>query len=124
MNLRSIDPEALLSLQRESLAEAFGVIDAPDKILLDEAFAYPLNKAMTQHADVADLAAAYAIGILKCRPFSVGNEHAAFLAMGLFLYLNHWPLSVSQEEAARVVWQGSAPELAEKERRGGGCFKL
>lgn len=115
MNLRSIDPEALLLLQRESLGEESSVIDASDEMLLDEAFAYPLEQAVMRHADVADLAAAYAIGILKYRPFVVGNEHAAFLAMGLFLYLNNWRLSASQEEAARVIWQASAADLDEDE---------
>ena len=115
MNLRSIDPEALLLLQRESLGDESSVIDASDEMLLDEAFAYPLEQAVMRHADVADLAAAYAIGILKYRPFVVGNEHAAFLAMGLFLYLNNWRLSASQEEAARVIWQASAADLDEDE---------
>lgn len=115
MNLRSIDPEALLLLQRESLGDESSVIDVSDEMLLDEAFAYPLEQAVMRHADVADLAAAYAIGILKYRPFVVGNEHAAFLAMGLFLYLNNWRLSASQEEAARVIWQASAADLDEDE---------
>lgn len=115
MNLRSIDPEALLLLQQESLDEVRSDIDASDEMLLDEAFAYPLTQAVMRHADVADIAAAYAIGILKYRPFVVGNEHAAFLAMGLFLYLNNWQLSASQEEAARVIWQASAADLDEEE---------
>ncbi|HZW12509.1 MAG TPA: Fic family protein [Noviherbaspirillum sp.] len=115
MNLRSIDPDALLLLQRESLSDLPGDLDASDGMLLDQAFAYPLNQAVMQHADVADLAAAYAVGILKYRPFVVGNEHAAFLAMGLFLYLNNWQLNASSEEAARVIWQASAADLGEDE---------
>lgn len=115
MNLRSIDPEALLLLQRESLGDLPGDLATSDSMLLDRAFAYPLSQAITRHADVAGLAAAYAIGILKYRPFVVGNEHAAFLAMGLFLYLNNWQLNVSAEEAARVIWQASAADLTEDE---------
>lgn len=115
MNLRSIDPEALLLLQQESLHKVRSDIDASDEMLLDEAFAYPLTQAVMRHADVADIAAAYAIGILKYRPFVVGNEHAAFLAMGLFLYLNNWQLSAPQEDAARVIWQASAADLDEEE---------
>lgn len=115
MNLRSIDPEALLRLHQESLGYAVSVVDASDELRLAEAFAYPLNQAVMRHSDVADLAAAYAIGILKCRPFVVANEHAALLAMGLFLYLNDWQLSASQEEVARVIWQASAADLDEVE---------
>lgn len=113
MNLRSIDPEALLLLQRESLGDLPGDPAASDSMLLEQAFAYPLNQAITRHSDVADLAAAYAVGILKFRPFAVGNEHAAFLAMGLFLYLNNWQLNASTEEAARVIRQASTTELEE-----------
>ncbi|GAB3538555.1 hypothetical protein GCM10027343_04570 [Noviherbaspirillum agri] len=111
MNLRSIDPEALLLLQRECLGDLPGKRDTPDTTLLAQAFAYPLHQAVEQRADVADLAAAYAAGILKYRPFVVGNEHAALLAMGLFLYLNNWQLNASSEEAAHVIRQGSIAEL-------------
>lgn len=115
MKLHSIDPGALLQLQRESLDGARGDTDAAEAIRLDEALAYPLHQAVLRHADVADIAAAYAIGILRYRPFVVGNEHAALLAMGLFLYQNNWQLNASQEEAARVIWQASTTDLDENE---------
>lgn len=116
MNLRSIDPGALLLLlQRQCSNEGEGSIDVSDEMLLDEALAYPLTQAVLHHADVAGIAAAYAIGILKYRPFLLHNEHAAFLAMGLFLYLNNWELNASQEEAARIIWQASAADLDENE---------
>lgn len=115
MNLRSIDPEALLLLWRESSGDAPVDIDAADRLLLDEAFAYPLSQAVLRQSDVADLAAAYAFGILKSRPFIVGNERAALLAMGMFLYLNNWQLGASPEDAARVIWQASAADLDEDE---------
>lgn len=115
MNLRSIDPEVFLLLQRELLGDVRCDIGISDEGLLDAAFSYPLHHAVMRHADVADLAAAYAIGILRYRPFMVGNESAALLAMGLFLYLNDWELSAPQEEVARIIWQASAANLDEDE---------
>lgn len=115
MNLRSIDPEVFLLLQREIIGDGRCDTDVSGEALLDAAFAYPLHHAVMRHADVADIAAAYAIGILRYRPFVVGNERAALLAMGLFLYLNDWELSAPQEEAARIIWQASAAILDEDE---------
>lgn len=115
MNLRSIDPEVFLLLQREIIGDGRCGIDVSGEALLDAAFAYPLHHAVMRHADVADIAAAYAVGILRYRPFVVGNERAALLAMGLFLYINNWELSAPQEEAARIIWQASAAILDEDE---------
>lgn len=114
MNLRSIDPAALLLLFQESLGETGN--DLPcDAVLLDAALAYPTNQAILRATDIADVAAAYAVGILKFRPFAYGNERAALLAMGLFLYLNEWLLNAPQEEAARMMWRLSAAETGERE---------
>jgi death on curing protein len=115
MSLRSIDPAALLLLHQESQEGNPDDFDPCDEMLLDAALAYPPNQAILRAADVADIAAAYAIGILKFRPFAVGNERAAFLAMGLFLYLNDWRLNAPQEEAARIMWRASAAEMDESE---------
>lgn len=115
MNLRSIDPAALLLLHNESLGEAGLEMDPCDEVLLDAALAYPTNEAILRASDIADIAAAYAIGILKYRPFAVCNERAALLAMGLFLYLNDWRLNASQEEAARMMWLAGAAEIGEGE---------
>lgn len=38
--------------------------------------------------EVAAVAATHAVSVLKHQPFAVGNAQAAFLAMGLFLYVN------------------------------------
>ena len=115
MNLRSIDPEALLLLLKETWSDDRTVFEASDRMALDEAFAYPLNQAVMRQADVANIAAAYAIGILRHRPFVVGSEQAALLAMGLFLYLNNWELNAPQEDAARIIWQADAADFGEDE---------
>jgi death on curing protein len=114
MNLRSIDPNALLLLYQESHAERGeegGVCDAPK---LDAALAYPLNRAVAGDADVAAIAAAYAAGILQYKPFSTGNVRAAFLALELFLYLNGWRLEAPDEDIERLIQQLNASLIDEE----------
>jgi death-on-curing protein len=115
MNLRSIDAEALLVLYRQGLAEAGSDASQHDSELLGVAFSYPLEQVMSGTADVAAIAAAYAAGMLKHRPFASGNEQAAFLAMGLFLYVNDWRLSVSQDEATAMMRRVVAGDASEDE---------
>lgn len=114
MNLFCIEPDALLLLHEESLVEQGADAGPCDDALLEAALSHPLNQAVSKPVDIADIAAAYAWGILRYRPFAVGNERVALLAMGLFLYLNDWRLDAPPEEAADVIWQASAAVLDEQ----------
>lgn len=115
MNLFCIEPDALLLLNEESLGEQGAEAGSCDDALLEAALTHPLNQATTRPVDIADIAAAYACGILRYRPFAVGNERVALLAMGLFLYLNEWRLDAPPDEVADVIWQTSAAVLDEPE---------
>lgn len=113
MNLFCIEPDALLLLHEESLGEQWPEASQCDDVLLEAALAHPLNQAVTRPVDIADIAAAYACGILRYRPFAVGNERVALLAMGLFLYLNEWRLDAPPKEVADAIWRTSAAMLDE-----------
>jgi len=114
MRLHSIAPEILLLLLQQLAAnQGWEEIAVTDEVALDEALGYPLLQAALLRTDVADIAAAHALGILRHRPFCARNEQAALLAMGLFLYFNSWHLHASQEEIARLIWQASAADLDE-----------
>ncbi|HEV8573700.1 MAG TPA: type II toxin-antitoxin system death-on-curing family toxin, partial [Dehalococcoidia bacterium] len=63
--------------------------------------------------DFADFAASYAIDLAKNHPFVDGNKRAAFLATGLFLYLNGYRLSVSQGDATLTMLAVAAGETDE-----------
>lgn len=114
MNLRSIDPAALLVLHWECLDEIDAEVAACDDGLLDAALSYPLAKMFPGTADVAAVAAAHVVGMLKHQPFAVGNVQAAFLAMGLFLYVNDWRLGAPQDEATRIMRQVVSGEVDEE----------
>ena len=116
MSWRWISKQALLILHDESLATHCGGSGMRDEGLLDSAFAPPLN--LVAHADpknppdIAALAAAYCVGLAKNHPFVDGNKRAAFLATGLFLYLNGYRLTATQADATLTVLAVAASELS------------
>ena len=113
MTWRWIDKRALLLLHGESLAEHGGASGMRDEGLLDSALARPLNLVAYGEPDLAALAAAYGFGIAKNHPFVDGNKRAAFLAVGLFLFLNGQRLAVTQADATVMVLALAAGEIDE-----------
>ncbi len=115
MSWRWINGQALLLLHGESLAEHGGSVGLRDEGLLDSALAGPQNLVSYGNPDIADLAASYASGIVRNHPFIDGNKRAAFLSVGLFLYLNRHRLQASQVEATLTVIALAAGEITESE---------
>ena len=110
---RWVDKRALLLLHDESLAEHGGLSGLRDEGLLDSALARPLHLAAYGQPDLAELAAAYGVGVAKNHAFIDGNKRAAFLAVGLFLAINGYRLAVSQIEATQAMLAVAAGELDE-----------
>ena len=108
-----INRDVLLLLHDESLAEHGGASGLRDEGLLESALARPVN--LTQYAapDVADLAAAYGVGLAKNHAFVDGNKRAAFLAVGLFLALNGYSLNATQADATLIMLAVASGELPE-----------
>ncbi|MDP3701542.1 MAG: type II toxin-antitoxin system death-on-curing family toxin [Hylemonella sp.] len=100
-------------LQDESLAEHGGRAGLRDAGLLDSALARPLNLTACGESDFADLAASYAYGLAQNHAFVDGNKRAAFLAVGLFLYLNGYRLRTTQADATINMLGLAAGELSE-----------
>ena len=111
MAWRWINKQALLLLHDESLSLHGGASGIRDEGLLDSALARPLNLDHYGSPDVADLAASYGVGLAKNHPFVDGNKRAAFLAVGLFLYLNGQRLIATQAEATVTIFAVAAGEL-------------
>lgn len=114
MSWRWVHKDALLLLHGESLAEHGGGAGLRDAGLLDSALARPLNLASYGEPDVAALAASYGVGLAKNHPFVDGNKRAAFLAVGLFLYLNGFRLQATQAEATLTVLGVAAGDISEE----------
>jgi len=115
MTWRWIDRRALLLLHAESLAEHGGGEGLRDEGLFESALARPENLAAHGQPDFADLAASYGLGLAKNHPFIDGNKRAAFLAVGLFLFLNGYRLRATQAEATLTMLAAAGSEITETE---------
>ena len=104
----------MLAVHDEQLAEHGGAAGVRDRSLLQSALARPRNIATYGKPDLADLAAAYAVGIARNHAFVDGNKRTAIIvAAGVFLPVNGYELTVTNEDMVRVmlaVAEGSMPE--------------
>jgi len=103
----------LVLLHDESLAEHGGAAGLRDAGLLESALARPQHLAVYGEPDLADLAAAYGVGIAKNHAFVDGNKRAAFLAVGLFLGVNGWRLVATQVDATLTMLAVAAGDIDE-----------
>ncbi len=111
---RWIDRRALVLLHDEVLAEHGGLSGIRDEGLLDSALARPRQLyAYEPEADLARLAASYAVGLVKNHPFFDGNKRVAFLSVGLFLGLNRLRLAVEPVDAVRTMMALADAKLTE-----------
>jgi death-on-curing protein len=107
---------ALLLLHEQSLLEHGGLRGVRDEGSLESALARPqqiLN--YREDATLAELAAAYAVGIARNHPFNDGNKRAAFLAMGVFLDIHGYLLMAEHVEAYPMMMGVAAGDTQEEE---------
>ncbi len=84
-----------------------------DEGALESAPGRPKNRAGYGEPDLAELAAAYAVGIVKNHPFIDGNKRAALLALVTFLGLNDIDFLVAEAEAVLMIRGLAAGEIDE-----------
>ena len=95
---------AIYAIHDEQIAEHGGLAGVRDKALLLSALARPQNLLAYGTPDIADLAAAYAVGIARNHPFLDGNKRTAIVvAGGVFLPLNGYELVADNREIVRVM---------------------
>jgi death on curing protein len=80
---------------------------------LESALARPQNKWRYEGAELPELAAAYAFGIVRNHPFVDGNKRAGFLAMVGFLMLNKIDFAPDPVEATAIILALAAGEIDE-----------
>ncbi len=118
MSWRWVSKQALVLLHGESLATHGGREGMRDEGLLDSALMRPQNilayAAADNPPDTAALAASYGVGLAKNHPFVDGNKRAAFLAVGLFLYLNGFRLQATQTDATLTMLAVAAGDITEE----------
>jgi death on curing protein len=108
-----LDPNVIIAIHTEQLAEHGGGTGVRDAGLLDSALARPQNTAAYGDPDVFELAAAYAFGIARNHPFVDGNKRTAYVAAELFLLLNGWELIATDADSVLTFLALAAGDLSE-----------
>jgi death on curing protein len=100
---RWLPKAAILAVHEQLLAEHGGARGIRDEGLVDSALASPRHHFAYGETDVFELAAIYANAITRNHPFHDGNKRVALTAAGMFLELNGYQLTASEEEAAAAA---------------------
>ena len=106
---------AALALHDEQLAAHGGPAGVRDEDLLDRALDRPRSRAVHKDSDAARLAATYAFGIARIRPFAEGNKRTAALVALLFLSINRIEHTIGAADLAVMIQSLAADELTEDE---------
>jgi death-on-curing protein len=98
-----------------TIEEHGGRLGVRDEGLIEAALERPRNKrAYDSAADLADLAAAYAYGLVKNHGFVDGNKRVALMAAYTFLGLNGHELDAPEPEVVVVMQDLAASKISEE----------
>ncbi|HNX52976.1 MAG TPA: type II toxin-antitoxin system death-on-curing family toxin [Pontiellaceae bacterium] len=110
-----VPAEVILAIQEELLARFGGLSGLRDEGLLDSALNRPRQVFHYGSPALFDLAAEYALGIVKNHPFLDGNKRAGFMAAYTFLGVNGYDLNAPEAEAVMQTVALAAGEIDEKD---------
>ena len=109
-----IEADDALTLQALLIARHGGVAGVRDDALLRSALARPQQRyAYADTPDIIDMAAVYTAGIVGNHPFLDGNKRTGFVVGILFLELNGYRFTATEEDAAQAVLELAAGTLDE-----------
>ena len=108
-----IEAELVLAIHDRQLVEHGGATGLRDEALLHSALGRPMNHLTYESADVVELAARYTAAIVQNHPFVDGNKRTGFVVGILFLELNGYRFTASEEAAAQAVLELAAGTLDE-----------
>ena len=101
-------------LHQRSLIVHGGAPGILDVGLLKSTLARPLqHDSYARDVDIITLAGVYTAGIVQNHPFVDGNKRIGFIAGILFLELNGYRFTASEEDAAQAVLALAAGEIDE-----------
>ena len=105
--------EECLALHEYMLSEYGGITGVRDEHLLDSALARPQQLFAYGKPNMADMAAAYAAGIVKNHPFLDGNKRTGFMLGAGFLERNGFEFHATEAEAALRTLALAAGKMSE-----------
>jgi death-on-curing protein len=103
----------LVAIHDEQLAIHGGPPGIRDAGMLESALNRPRNKWPYEHAELPELAAAYAYGIARNHPLVDGNKRTSLLALYTFLGINGVDFIVPEAMAAAMILALAAGEVSE-----------
>ena len=109
-----IEDELVLAIHDRQLVEHGGAEGLRDEALLQSALGRPLNHFAYESTDVVELATKYTAGIVKNHRFVDGNKRTGFVVGVLFLELNGYRFTASEEAAAQAVLELAAGTMDER----------
>jgi death on curing protein len=109
-----IDERDALALHDRLLALHGGAAGVRDDGLLKSALARPQQHfAYAEKPDIIEMATAYTAGVVRNHPFVDGNKRTGFVMGILFLELNGYRFTASEEDATQAVLALAAGTLDE-----------
>jgi death-on-curing protein len=123
-----IDPEVVLAIHDQQIAEHGGTDGKRDIGLIESALERPKNLETYTAPDVFDLAAEYGYGIARNYGFIDGNKRTAYVVTLLFLVLNGHDLTAPAVKRVLIFEKLGKGELSPDEfarwlRRHGKIFQ-
>lgn len=109
-----IEEDVALAVHERQLTEHGGLSGVRDAGLLASALGRPKHLAAYGMPDIYDLAACYAYGIAKNHPFADGNKRTAYVCARLFLKLNGYDFTATQEEKYDIFYRLAAGAVSEE----------
>jgi death-on-curing protein len=109
-----IDAADVLAIHDRQLVEHGGAGGLRDEALLHSGLGRPLNHLAYASSDIIELATMYTAGIVQNHPFVDGNKRTGFVVGVLFLELNGYRFSASEEAAAQAVLELAAGTIDAK----------
>jgi death-on-curing protein len=107
--------EECLAIHEIMLAQHGGLAGLRDAGLLDSALAKPRNLFAYGSPTLAEMAAGYAAGIILNHPFLDGNKRTGFLAAAVFLEVNGYVLTATEESVVEKTLALASARLKEKD---------
>jgi len=105
----------VLAIHDRQISEHGGASGIRDSGGVESALARPMNLAAYGNPDVAELAAAYAFGLVRNHGFVDGNKRTAWVAARVFLVDNNQNLEFDPFDAIRIMEGVAGGKVSEDE---------
>ena len=106
--------DQVIAIHSRQLRRFGGSAGLRDEGMLQSALQRPVNKWEYEHAELHQLAAAYAFGLAKNHAFVDGNKRIAFMTMVAFLRKNGVQFAPDQAQATAMMLSLAAGEVSEE----------